>query len=471
MRLCILLIVVVTVVHATLNFRCFSREYEWQDDSGIGWYIEIDTLSERPELLQLASIEFRPVRPGTSGCVHHQHINDLYLGWAVDDGGSIEFANYPTHCEDRAELSFGVSNLGSEYWGYDARHVTDGKLYAPQDGRIDMQTGTVNIRQHATRWRRLTARWTTGSRREPALPLSISVCILSKETPDVGAEWMEFPPPRIVPIADCVREFGGRCGVNVGWVAAQDVSLTAHTDENRIHPKSLENGWDLPSSFASGVHLPNKVSPHMHFGWTCDLGAQEAEAKWHLDGYTLHLNMMAQRCNDPLADAQPGRTFVWTTDDRAYMEGYKQSGDKMHAWLAKDNKDAPKTHSISHEKAQKAWKNAGVDTPIIAEQVAHSHGQRQVDQENCVGYGCCTNCAAENWWVAFIFFGFFLFIPFFILLLACWSGWDWSDWTQYSHPEYGAIYCADADDFRRIRQQVHHHHHHHHHPQSGRSAQ
>lgn len=474
----LILLFALAVAASAASLRCFVREYEWQDDAGLGWATEIDTIVERPELLELASLQFRPVKPGTSQCEHHQRFNDVEFGWAVQNGGTVPFASYPTHCEDRVELSFGISTMGSERWGHEARHVTGGQLFAPQGGRVDMQTGTTNVREHSTRWRRLTARWATGSRREVAVPVMVHVCALEHDNQvlDVSKEWREIDTPRILPLADCVREFGGHCGVNVGWAASESVELEAHTGVNRVHPKSLENGWHLPSTYESGVHKPTSLKPHFHFGWACDLGLRDVEAKWHLDGYTLHIDHYAARCNDPLADSQPGRTFVWSTNDEDRMEKYKVHGDHVDIRPAQHHpNEKPKTEVFTQKQADKAWKKAGVSEPVVADQVAHAHGRRQSTETVCgCGYGCCDDCNNNNWWVGLVLLAVFLLVPVGILFFVLFGGWGCDDWHPYDEPgsHAGTRYYADEDEYRRIHGQdppVHthnatgHRHHHHHH--------
>lgn len=440
------------------ELRCFVREYKWEDDAGLGWAVEIDTLVDRPELLELGSLAFQPVKPGSSGCLHHQRHNTLEFGWAVRSGGTVPFASFATHCEDRVELAFGVSTMGAEVWGPDARHITDGSMFAPQGGRVDMQTGTTNVREHASRWRRLTARWATGSHRQPGAPIMVHVCALEHDNKplDVPEEWREVGTPRILPLADCVREFGGHCGVNVGWVAQEDVSLRAHTDTNRVHPQSLENGWHLPSVFDAGAHLPGSLKPHFHLGWACDLGLRDVEAKWHLDGYTLHMDHLAARCNDPLADEQPGRTFVWSTKDEDNMQRYKVQGDHVNTLPAQHHPNQkPHSESFTQAQAEHAWKKAGVETPVLADRV-HSRSARQVVQdEGCgCGYGCCTDCD-DSWWVLLVLFGLLLLVPAVFIGLALCGAWDWNDWHSYEDPASRTSttvrtrYYADQEDYRR----------------------
>ena len=462
MRTLALVLVMCAVAAHAGTMRCFVREHEWVDDEGLGWAAEIDTISEHPDLLELAALSFKPVVAGTSGCVHRQHFNDIQLGWAVQAGATVPFASYPTHCDDRIQLSFGVSTMGSEVWGEEPRHVTDGELFAPHDGRVDMQTGTTNVRQHATRWRRLTVRWATGSRREPvATPFTVHVCVMEHDNApplevDMDA-WREVDPPRILPLAECVREFGGHCGANVGWAAEERVELRAHTDVNRLHPTRLENGWHLPSAFDAGVHKPGSLKPHFHFGWHCETGVGDSEAKWHLDGYTLHLDHLAARCNDPLADEQPGKSFVWSTKDEDNMDSYKVHSDHVNVLPAQYHpKQKPHTQIFTEAEAKKAWKHAGVDEPVLAE--AHSHGRRQegVAAEGCCGYGCCTDCSGDDyWWVWLIFLLVLLLVPGCILFVAWATSWDLNDWHYYEDPAprtsttVQTRYYADQADYKR----------------------
>lgn len=450
-RLLVFLSVALLACSAQAALHCFAGEYAWAPIGARGaWFVDLDVAAGTPVLLQLADIR---LAPAVAPCSGHDAV---VLGW-----DSLPFAQLPVPCKDDEDLLFGVGSHAPDVWGTEPLTPRDGRIVAPQGARVDMASGVANAHGEPSRTRRLLLTMASGASRVPVAPLTVQTCVVGPDAPQVDAYVLAASTlPRIVPIAECVREFGGHCGVNVGWInsAGAPIELPAHTDANRVHPPGVENGWTLPSVFAAGTHAPASLSPHMHFGWACDVGlVGGVEAKWHLDGWTLHLDALAQRCADPDAPP-PGKTFVWDAADRMGLDSYKDGGDaRIGVGLAVQT-EVPHVAATPHDAAVEAWKKSGEKSPYMSTVAAESHAAANVEalshrtrrsaplgrRSDCECWDECTDCA-DAWWVLPVVLGVFLL---FILCLGI-ALWWWAEPELHApsspSPRPVRIYESDAD--------------------------
>ena len=403
----LLLATVVVVVSASSSpVRCFLREYEWQNDTDAVFYIRgLDALSARPLLLALVDVTV--AHTSVDRCVAAAHrVDMLALGWRFDGMPStvagVPFAHLPVRCADTAPLEFALSSLGAETWGAEppsVKRVRSAAPYAPQYGRVDMLTASApagGVLQ-PSRTRTLTLSTTSHSVRVPVAPLLVQSCVLATELGDapVDPRWRELlAVPRLLPLAECIRAYGGHCGVNLGYVMSGDaVNLSRHTDANRLHPASLENGFSLPETFTRGYHAPGAMTPHLHLGWPCDSAVRgNEEAKWHLDGYTLHLDALAERCFNS-EDGMPAPGHLFSTPESVH--------ESAHSSVDEDS------------------------TP--------PHALARRDDDCCACPDTCTDC--DSWWGVLVFFGVLLAIPLVVLAIAWAYSYDWVDGPSYVFPD------------------------------------
>lgn len=381
----LLLSVALLAAAAHAQLLCTVQEVHWVRQADNRTYAaELDVLAGRPVMLELNAIELAPAT--VSRCAHDQRRDDVRLGWEQPGGGSLPFFQGPISCDDQRPLAFGVSNLASELWGASRRSVQNDALFAPQEARIDMLTATYSVRQTPQRWRRLHLDTASGSVRAPLGSLLVHVCVLESDAPATlpdGARITEAP--RLLPLADCVRAFGGHCGVNVGYAnsAGAPIELRRHSDANRLHPSSLENGWTLPSRFEPGLHRPDSMRRHWHLGWACDSGLDDPEAKWHLDGRTLHLDLMARRCSDASGEQRPGATFSWYQSAEDRLAAARAGNDEKFQAHAQTQHERPHVQQISQADAERAWRQQHVAQPYMSQtnKLAHDAADYRQHQQ------------------------------------------------------------------------------------------
>lgn len=458
------LVLAALVACACAQASCFLREYEWTADTDGTWFADIDAGDNHPILLELHDVSLAPV--DVNPCVRAATSDFVTLAW-----DRLPFAQFPTACHDKHGLYFGVSSLGSNKWGDVTHSPTDGTVYAPQMGRVDMATATATPSQVPPRFRRLRMWMVSGGVRAPLGPFTLESCVLGGGPIDLDAATRTITMPRLLPIAGCVHAFGGHCGVNVGWVNMDvaPVELAAHSEDNRLSPASLENGWTLPSTFDTGVHVPDSFKPLMRLSWACDLGGAAApvEVKWHLDGRTLHLDGMARRCATEMV--APGHTLVTSEvaadNERAKIASWQAAADSatVSTQLAEQS-ERPHVAQTAHEVAVANWREAGVEFPymsrISAEQhaaanvaaVSH-HRARDSDDDS----DCDSTCQA---WIAFgIFAAFFIIMGIIFLIFWCfygdygWYGWPHAHAPHAWHPretpeEYERLHGHPREDIK-----------------------
>lgn len=383
MKCALLLLVLIACVYAQL--LCTVQELNWSRQSDNRSYaVEIDVITGRPVMLELSGIQLAPA--AVSLCVHGQKRDDVRLGWAQPGGGSLPFFQAPIYCDDQRPLAFGVSNLASELWGDSRRSVIDDAVFAPQSARVDMTTATYHTRQQPLRLRRLVLDTASGSLRAPIGSLLVHSCVLEHDAPAVLPQGARITTaPRLLPLADCVRAFGGHCGVNVGYVnsAGAPIELRRHSDVNRLHPSWLENGWTLPSHFEPGLHRPDSMQRHWHFGWRCDSGLDDDEAKWHLDGRTLHLDHMAMRCSEASGESRPGSSFSWYNSAEDRLSAVREGIDDKVTVHAAAQHETPHVQQISQADAERAWKQNNVAQPYLSQtnKLAHDAADYRQHQQ------------------------------------------------------------------------------------------
>ena len=430
-------VLAVLVVCAWAQASCFLREYEWTADTDGTWFADIDAGDAHPILLELHDLSLAPV--DTNPCVRAAASDFVTLAW-----DRLPFAQFPTACHDKHGLYFGVSTLGSKKWGDTTHSPTDGTVYAPQMGRVDMATATASAAQVPQRFRRLRMWMVSGGVRAPLVPFTVESCVLGGGPIDLDAATRTITMPRLLPLAGCVHEFGGHCGVNVGWVnmEAAPIELVAHGDDNRLSPASLENGWTLPSVFDTGVHVPDSLTPRMHFGWPCNIGSADAvEAKWHLDGRTLHLDGMARRC--AVAVVAPGHTLVTNEvavdHERAQIAAWHAAADgaTVSTQLAEQS-ERPHVAQTAHEIAVENWQKAGVQFPYMSRISAEQHAaanaaavnhHRARDSDDC-------DSDCETWWIVItVIFAVIFGLLFIVLIVWCIYGdYGWYGWPHVYAP-------------------------------------
>lgn len=453
-----LLFVALLAACAYAQASCFLREYEWQQDTDGTWFVDIDAGAPRPILLELHEISLRA--PDANTCVRGAKADYVALAW-----DRIPFAQLPVACHDKHDITFGLSTLGSERWGDTPRAPTDGTLFVPQMGRTDMTTAAASAAQQPQRYRRLRMWMVSGGTRTPMNALLVEACVLGAAT-ELNVAARTVVAPRLLPIASCVHAFGGHCGADIGWVnmAGEPIELAAHSLDNRMSPAYIENGWTLPSTFEPGVHLPDSLRPRMHLGWPCDVGGATAvEAKWHLDGRTLHLDGVAQRCT--LEVSAPGHVLVSsetpTERTKAEEAAWHAAADGASIVQAfAEQSERPHVAQTAHEVAVENWQKAGVQFPYYSRINAEAHrvsneaavnhrAARDDDWNNCSNSCCGDDCNA--WWISLIVIGAFLLLLFFMLVVCIW----WADpegWHWYSHPRVPHEYhpYESPEEYERI---------------------
>jgi len=429
-----LVLVVCLTATVAAQAHCYVGQYDWQpDDDGHGWYVDVDTVAATPVLLELQDMAVGP--PDANRCVSAAHADYIVLAW-----DRVPFAQYPVPC-GRHTLYFGVSTLGADMWGTDARSPSDGTLFAPQMGRADMLTGTASAATDPIQYRRLRMWTVSGAVRAPVEPLTVHVCVGERPV-DVDARLRPIEAPRLLPVADCVHAFGGHCGTNLGWINSGNdaIELAPHTNDNRLTPTYVENGWHLPSSFAPGSHAPSSLAPHMHVGWPCDRGTVDGlEVHWHLDGRTLRLTPTTRRCTAEVA--APGHTLVWG-ETPAEREGARvkaaqaaADGDARLIGGPAEQSERPHVAQVAHETAVEGWRKAGVAFPYMSRINAEAHAAANVAavnhhgaRDDCVDNGCCGD-ECDWWWIWLIFIGAFLLFVLVAVFVALWwcepDGWYW----------------------------------------------
>lgn len=401
---------------ATAQLRCFTREYTWQQNGALWTVDPFDALSTRPALLLLADVELAP--PTENLCAPGQRVDSVLLGWrpngVPESAPGIPFTSYPVSCRDTRTLQFGVSSLGSAAWGNAAAAPVAGEVFAPQHGRVDMATASASDRQAAVRRRVLTLSMSSRTVRVPMAPLRVLVCLAGDAPVELDTAWRETEyAPAILPLVDCVHAFGGYCGANLGYVARAAINLTRHTDANRLHPTSLENGFTLTETFSAGVRTPDKH--FMHVGWACGDTGSDVEAKWHLGEVVLHLDATAYRCGavDPSAADEQDFSAVRTGVD-----------------------------ADSH-----------VD-PTLAANKKHPFGRRVEKRDECCGSCGCdgSGCTAATWVSFALIVGVLVMGVLLVVGLAWWCDYDWRDVHAYPHPRNHSIVHSyeSAAEYERI---------------------
>ncbi len=105
-----------------------------------------DILAEHETLLeiQLPKLEIGAVTGARSDSCQSER---LMLHW-YDTTYAPTFAELPIACNDRMPQQFGLDSHSPEPWGYEARSVRDGRVYAPSGGRQSMESivGRANSR-------------------------------------------------------------------------------------------------------------------------------------------------------------------------------------------------------------------------------------------------------------------------------------------------------------------------------------
>jgi hypothetical protein len=189
----------------------------------------------------------------------------------------------------------------------------------------------------------------------------------------------------------------------------------------------------------------------MHFGWACDMGGSAAlvEAKWHLDGWTLHLDALAQRCFDAGAPP-PGKTFVWDATQQLSLDGFK--ADVSFVPDAAAQSERPHVAAVDHAAAVDAWRQAGVahpymssvaaDAHAVANVEAVSHRGRRDSDNNC--WDTCTDCTDDWWWVWVVFGAFLLFFFVFVVVLIFWCNPELYEFPHPHHPDKTHVYESPA---------------------------
>lgn len=448
------LLAALLVACAYAQASCFLREYEWTRDDDATWIIDMDAGAPRPLLLELHNIALGAAT--SNNCAHGAAADYVVLAW-----DRLPFAQLPVGCSGKHALYFGLSTMGADTWGTEPRSPTDGTVFAPQMGRTDMTTAAASAAQQPQRFRRLRMWMVSGGDRAPLEPLLLEACVAGAAPDDLDVAARAVGAPRLLPVASCVHAFGGHCGVDIGWVnmAGTPIELAAHSDDNRMTPAYVENGWTLPSVFEAGMHAPDSLRPRMHLGWPCDLGAAAAvEAKWHLDGRTLHLDAMAQRCT--LEVAAPGRALVAseTPYERDQLAGWRAAADGASIVEAfAEQSERPHVAQTPHETAVENWRKAGVEFPYLSRINAEAHAAanaaavnhraaRDDDWDDCGGSCCGDDCDA--WWISLIVIGAMVLL-FFVLLAWCIWWVEPEGWHVWTHPHADHAYETPAD-YERI---------------------
>jgi hypothetical protein len=473
----LVLFVLVVLVAAASALRCFTREYVWHQspETPSLWVVEgFDALDARPALLVLADLEIAPPPPDGErpSCVAEA----ITLGWrsplAPGSSPGVPFASYAVECHTTRTLEFGVSSLGAREWGNVARTPVGGEVYSPRYGRTDMATASASAKYPPTRMRTLTLSTASGTVRAPVAPVRVLSCVAGDETPEEMDEegWREeerSSVPRVLPLADCVRQSGDRCGVNLGYTTTEAVNLTRHTAVNRLHPAALENGFHLVEHFEAGLHAPDKH--RMHIGWTC--GGDDDDggggAAWHLDDVVIRFGATAWRCADT-TDVSPSSALF--TESYLFESARKGvDGDAGVNVAPADSASPPlAVTKVSHEVVEAAWRAQGVAHPYMSETAAAQHaaandrvklamaplehhrrlraaaGTRDADSSSS------TTTAS---WVAFgVLCGVLLFVFVVVVGLAWWYDYDWRDFHAFPHPRdpRRVHYYESAAEYTRI---------------------
>jgi hypothetical protein len=422
---------------ASAQAHCFLREYEWTpaEEGSAGWYVDVDVLAPRPLLLELQDVAVGA--PESNQCAHGAHADYIVFAW-----DRLPFAQFPVPCGRHDTLYFGISNLGAARWGESAHKPVDGTLFAPQLGRSDMASGTASAAAEPVRFRRLRMWSMSGATRAPAAPLTLHACVDAAPT-DVDPAARTVTPPRLLPLFDCVHAFGGHCGTNLGWINSEldEIALEPHTDANRVAPAYIENGWHLPASYAPGRHAPASLQPRLHVGWPCDPGtAAGVEARWHLDGRTLHLDALTRRCEVEVA--APGHVLVWgetpAERDGARTKAAQAAADHDALDLGggqAEQVERPHVAQVAHEAAVEGWRKAGVEFPymsrIAAEQRAKANAaaKHHTVARDCDDSTSCCGDDCDAWWISLIVLGAVFLIGLFVLFALLWwcepDGWYW----------------------------------------------
>lgn len=434
-----LLFAALLVACAYAQASCFLREYEWTRDDDGTWIIDLDAGAPRPLLLELHEIALGAA--AANRCVYGATADYVVLAW-----DRLPFAQLPVSCGGKHAITFGLSTMAADTWGTAPRSPTDGTLFVPQMGRTDMTTAAASAAQQPQRYRRLRLWMVSGAERAPMGALLVEACVAGAAPADLDVAARTVVAPRLLPVASCVHAFGGHCGVDIGWVnmAGEPIELAAHSADNRLSPAYIENGWTLPSVFEPGMHAPDSLRPRMHLGWPCDLGAAAAvEAKWHLDGRTLHLDAMAQRCT--LEVVAPGRVLVSseTPHEREQMDSWRAAADGASPVQAfAEQSERPHVAQTAHEVAVEGWRKAGVQFPYMSRISAEAHAAanmaavnhraaRDDDWDDCASSCCGSDCDA--WWISLIVIGAFVLL-FFVMLAWCIWWADPEGWYWWPHP-------------------------------------
>lgn len=371
MKVLFILIVCAALVWAGASggVRCFTRAYtlepmpnNYTSQTGVPitafGVAELDLLSATPLSVSFDVVALSAVQRDL--CAASARFDALQFMWASDVRWAAPFATLPVPCSASSALRFGLSTLATAVWGSAARQVTGGQLFRPQFGRQGMLSGLYNAALPPQRLRPLIVRMT--SERVPVLPLQVTVCLNQAQVPyDMPLDVDEVSPPRLLPLTDCIVQYGGHCSLNLGWANSADetLTLTYGTAVNRLSPPSMENGFVMPSSFGPGYWAPSSFVPRLHVAWDCRLDG-ETQADWFIDGLGLHLNMFDYICVGPadvLGLSDPMGQPVRQNDISQYTEKPgRHAPTQLQLQLI-----PPRVVKLEMDEARELWRKAGVD--------------------------------------------------------------------------------------------------------------
>lgn len=380
MRTCLLLLLAAWCIVATVAapVRCFVRNYDMvaANEQRTMYTASIDVLTEAPVML---SFDMALSRVTDNLCPHSDGTGSdaLRFVWSDNPNYTAPFTVLPVRCGERSALEFGLSTLGPRHWGDTPRRVTDGSRFLPQNWRASMMLGTHVQSQMPERMRTLSVRMT--SSRNFTKALTVRSCIYAELMPyDMPEDAQEVEPPRLIPIAACIRESGGHCSTQLGYINTLDeaIELPYGKRTNRLKPDSSgSNGYEMPSVFEPGVHAPSSFDPEMRVAWFCNGVDDPPEAHWLLDETVLYYAARSFMCGNALQMQQSLaiEAYMQAMEEQLVLQGF-QDTDPYLVTTSKAAPTTPKTlDKISGVDAQFYWAKNGVTEPYMSTLVRDAH--------------------------------------------------------------------------------------------------
>ena len=371
----LLLLAAVVVVNAQSGgVRCFVGQYIMRltppsnftalsDMGKVLYSTELDLLAAEPLMVSFDDIPLSQVYK--NGCGRGVKKDMVHFVWSDDPRFFVPFASLPMECGGRQSQSFGLSTLGYQVWGIKARSVYDGSLFAVQGGRASMLTGMYNMNMKPRRTRPLMVHMSSERNFERAL--TVRSCIWADQVPyDMPQDVYEVDPPRLMPLAACTQEYGGRCATQLGYInsAGMPLELKYPSALNKLLPPSVENGFTMVTRFEEGVHQPSEFRPPLHVTWPCDYGEEPEQAHWLVDGLVLAFNSHDRLCNDPMnVDTMNIFENVQTAQERA-MRKYHAKNIEMLKSLKPAKERISNGFTATMEEVEVHWAKQGLNAEL-----------------------------------------------------------------------------------------------------------